>query len=324
MTYAGALGQTQVYNNPGMGVEGDWSSKNPVDSYLAGPGGLVAGVNGVLVGTFVWAVPPVDIDNEPTVVNNFGSGNVAGFIHREQQGLLTVYLQYASLLLPAGFPVTVFNGGDFIVRNNGSTYCNVGMKAYANNGTGLASFALTGTPGTGGSGSASTVAAGTSSATISTINGNILTVPSGSTVTGTLYPGTTLSGTGVSSGTQIVSQISGTPGGIGTYYVSITGQTVASTTISGTYGLLTVGGTVVAGFAVGNTISGSGVVAGTTITALGTGAGGAGTYIVNNNTVVSSTAIAVASNNVETKWVAASAGPAGSLIKITSHIGTFG
>lgn len=324
MTYA-ALGQTQVYNQPGMGVEGDWASKNPVDIYLAGPGGLIAGTGpsaaGVLVGSAVWAVPPVDIDNAPTVVNNFGSGNIAGLIHRDQQGLLTVYLQQASLLVPSGFPITIVNGGDLLVRNNGTTYCNVGMKAYANFGTGLLSFALTGTPGTGGSGSASTVAAGTSSVTGS-IAGNILTVTA--VGSGTVYPGTTISGTGVSSGTQILSQISGTAGGIGTYYVSITGQTVASTTISGTYGLLTVGGTVVSGFAVGDTISGTNVVTGTTITALGTGTGGAGTYIVNNNTVVSSTAISVAANNVETKWVAASAGPAGSLIKITSHIGTYG
>jgi hypothetical protein len=43
--------------------------------------------------------------------------------------------------------------------------------------------------------------------------------------------------------------------------------------------------------AVGSVIAGSGVTAGTTITALGTGSGGAGTYTVGTSQSVSSTAI---------------------------------
>lgn len=49
---------------------------------------------------------------------------------------------------------------------------------------------------------------------------------------GTLYPGMALAGTGVTKGTKILSQISGTTGGVGTYYVDIS-QTVSSTTITG-------------------------------------------------------------------------------------------
>lgn len=48
---------------------------------------------------------------------------------------------------------------------------------------------------------------------------------------GTLYPGNTINGTGVSVGTVILSQLTGTTGGVGTYLVS-TSQTVASTTIT--------------------------------------------------------------------------------------------
>lgn len=48
---------------------------------------------------------------------------------------------------------------------------------------------------------------------------------------GTLYPGATLMGTGVKYGTQIVSQLTGTTGGVGTYQVSFS-QTVASTTVT--------------------------------------------------------------------------------------------
>lgn len=48
---------------------------------------------------------------------------------------------------------------------------------------------------------------------------------------GTIYPGANIKGTGVTPGTVILSQLSGTTGGVGTYQVSIS-QTVASTTIT--------------------------------------------------------------------------------------------
>lgn len=50
---------------------------------------------------------------------------------------------------------------------------------------------------------------------------------------GPLYPGMTITGAGVTAGTRIVSQTTGTDGGTGTYVVSAA-QTVASTTITGT------------------------------------------------------------------------------------------
>jgi len=50
---------------------------------------------------------------------------------------------------------------------------------------------------------------------------------------GTLFPGNTITGTGVTAGTVILNQISGTTGGVGTYTVN-TSQTVASTTITTT------------------------------------------------------------------------------------------
>jgi len=65
--------------------------------------------------------------------------------------------------------------------------------------------------------------------------------------------------------------------------------TGSSSSISGT--TLTVGGTVTGTFAVGMVLSGTGVTAGTTITALGTGTGGAGTYTVSASQTVSATSI---------------------------------
>lgn len=51
---------------------------------------------------------------------------------------------------------------------------------------------------------------------------------------GTLLPGMTITGTGVTAGTYIVVQLTGTPGGAGTYTVN-NSQTVVSTTITGDY-----------------------------------------------------------------------------------------
>jgi len=307
--------QTQVYYNQAPAVEGDFASTNPRAVVLAGPGGLVAG-SSFIIGRAIWLTSSfIDADGAPAVANAFGSGAIAGIAHREQQGLIQQYLQESTMVVPAGFPVTVFDNGDFWVKNNGATQAVPGMKAYANFADGKFTAAATGSP-SGASGSASSIAASTFSVTGS-IAGNVLTVTA--VGSGTVVPGGTISGTSVATGTLIVSQLSGTAGGVGTYAVSIPEQTVSSTTISGTYGTLTVGGTVSGVFGVGQTLSGTNVVAGTAITALGTGTGGAGTYIVNNNTVVSSTAITGATN-VETKFVVRSSALPGELMKISSWL----
>ena len=87
--------------------------------------------------------------------------------------------------------------------------------------------------------------------------------------------------------------------------------------------LLTVGGTVTGTFAVNAVITGTGVVAGTQITAAIGGVGGTGTYVVSTGTGVGSGAIN-ANGNIETKWSAASAGGVGALVKMTSWVGSQG
>lgn len=307
--------QTQVYYNLAPGVEGDFASRNPYANVLAGPGGLVAGSQGLTVGRFAWiSYKYTDADSAPGLAHNFGFGPVAGFVHREQQALITSYLAESTMLVPAGFPVTLMKAGDFWVKNAGSTQAVRGQKAYASFVDGSVTFAATGSAST--ASVTAAIAASTFSATGS-ISGNQLTVTA--VASGTLVAGATISGTSVASGTKIVTQLSGTTGGVGVYAVDIPEQTVASTTISGTYGTMTVSavgsGTVV----VGALLSGSGVTAGTTIRALGTGTGGTGTYIVNNNTVVASTTI-TATTNVETKWTAVSSGLPGELVKISSWV----
>jgi hypothetical protein len=307
--------QVGVNVQPAPAVAGDFASSNPRYSVLAGPGGLVAGSSGVTIGAFAWlSSSSIDQDSAPTIVNNFGSGPVGGFVHREQQGLITTFLSDATMSIPSGFPLTLMSGGDYWVKNSGATEAVPGQYAYANLANGLASFAAANSASTA-SGSSSSVAASTFSVTGS-ISGNVLTVTN--VTSGTLVNGATISGTNVATGTQIVLQLSGTTGGVGTYAVSIPEQTVASTTVSGTYGTLTIGGTVTGTIALGGLLSGTGVAANTTISQFLTGTGGAGTYAVNNNTVVGATSIAV-TTNVQTKWIAMSSAAPGELVKISSQ-----
>ena len=314
--------QTQVFSQPAIGIAGDFASMNPFSVFDVGAGGLVAGPAGVTIGNFAWVTPPLDPNSGPLLCNSFGAGNVSGFVGRNQQGSNSTYLSNAGMTVLGGYGVFLYTGGDFLCVNSGPGQVLRGNKAYANFATGAVTFAATGSPTTGASATGSSIAASTSSVTGS-IAGNVLTV---STVgSGTVYPGTTISGTGVATGTTILSQLSGTAGGIGTYRVSIPLQTVASTTISGTYGTLTVGTVTAGNFAVNDYLNATGsVVAGTQITQLLTGTGGTGTTaVVTNNTVVSSQVISAASN-VETPWYALNSGLAGSIIKISAPVGGYG
>lgn len=302
---------SQVNGVQAPAVAGDFADKNPRVSVIAGPGALVAGAAGVTVGRFAWW------DNaKQSKVSNAGFGPVAGFVARVQQALITAFLAEGSNLIPPGHALTLHSAGAFWVTNDGAGEALVGQKAYANYADGKVSFAATGSPSTA-SGTASSIAAATAISVTGQITDNVLTVTAVST--GTVVPGAILTGTGVATGTQVVQQLTGTAGGIGTYLVNIPDQATASVTIGGTYGTLTVGGTVTGSFGVGNTLSGSGVTAGTTIWGLGTGSGGAGTYIVSPSQTAASTTI-TAATNVETKFVAMSAGPAGGLVKISSHL----
>ena len=233
--------QTQVYDQPAIGVAGDFPDANPRYFYDAGPGGLVAGAAGAIVGRFAWTAPPLDPDNAPTQVNNVGYGNVAGFVFRAQQALNPTYLSFAGNTIQPGFYMGLMTGGSVLATNDGATTALRGMKAYADLTTGKVSFAASGAPKTA-SATASSIATGTAATFTGTINGNVLTA---SGVTNTIYPGAVVSGGTVATNTTILSQIGGTPGGAGQYYVDIGEQTVASASLTATpYVLDTTGGTV--------------------------------------------------------------------------------
>lgn len=315
--------QGTVNTQPAPAVAGDWAGGNPRSHYLAGAGGLVTGPNGLTIARFAWASQSsLDSDNAPAQANNFGAGVPSGLVHRAQQGLNTTFLSNAAMTMPGGFPCELCIGGDLWVKNDGASEATWQMKAYANLTTGQVSFAVTGSPTTAGVLTAS-VAASTFSVTgsIGGTNGNVMTVSA--VGSGTVVNGATISGTNVATGTMVVSQI--TPllageslGGVGRYVVNIPEQNVASTTISGTYGTLTATAVVSGAFVLNGLLSGTGVAAGTVLTQFLTGAGGNGTYVVNNNTVVTSTNI-TETLTVETKWIAMSAGAPGELVKISTY-----
>lgn len=294
--------QTQVNIMPAPAVAGDFASANPRASVLNGPGDPVAGANGVTVGLFAWLtnngydIVSGEYDGY-AICNNFGPGIPTGFVHREQQGLITAFLGQASQVVPTGLPVTLHQAGDFWVTNSGSSAVTIGMKAYANNANGAITFAATGSPTVGGTSTASTIALNNGSASTIAVNsvtgsiaGTTLTVSA--IGTGALAPGMVLSGTNVAVGTTIVKQLTGTTGSTGNYQVSIS-QTVNSTTITTPgYSTMTVGGTVTGYFAAGQTVSGGTTAAGTTILSQISGtAGVAGTYAVTNSQTVTSSSL---------------------------------
>lgn len=299
-------------------VEGDFSDTNPRFTVDAGPGGLVAGAAGLTIARFGWLAGPNDPDGTRTQVDNFGSGKPDGFIHREQQGLNTTYLSEASMFLPQGFPVTLFSGGGFWVKNNGTATAYPGNKCYANTGNGGASFAASGSPGT------ATVTGSigpmpTTSFTGSIAN-DIMTVtvvasgfiPVGATIAGT-------GGGGVASGTKVVSQLSGTRGGVGTYAVSIGEQTVTSAAgMTAAAGLLNVTSVASGTLSVGDILANGSITSGTVISDLGTGTGTTGTYYVDPTQTASSASI-TANVTIETNFVARSTGAAGELVKISNQ-----
>lgn len=301
--------QQQINIQPAPAVAGDFASADPRASVLAGPGQLVAGPNGLILARFAW------LDITQTLASNTGSGLPAGFAGRQSNWgvLITTFLAESSMTVTRGMMVTLHREGDFWVVNSGTTEVVPNLKAYAQYGTGLVTFAATGTPPSGASTTGS-IAAGAGSVTGS-IADDIMTVTA--VGSGTIQVGGTITGSGVATGTTVVAQLTGTANGVGTYRVSIPGQTVASTTLTEAHGVLTVTATGSGAIVLGQTITGTGITTPTFVTAFGTGTGGNGTYIVNNNTVVASTTL-TAAGAIETKWVSASFAAPGELVKMTS------
>lgn len=105
-------------------VEGDFASTNPRASVVSPEGGYVAGTGGVTVGQFAW------VQADGRTVLNSGTGAPTGYIHREQQALITTYLAESGNVIPAGFAVTLMRTGDYFDKVTVAN-ATVGQKAFA-------------------------------------------------------------------------------------------------------------------------------------------------------------------------------------------------
>lgn len=279
--------QRSVNAEPAPAVAGDFASANPRKSMLAGPGALVCGPLGVLVGRFARArnSDGLVFNGDPGVASAVGfvcrSGNVAQ---------LVTWLGQSTMLVAPGREITLHTDVDaWTPFAAGGTK---GQKVFASFADGSA---IAGAAGSSPAGAVVTAVGG--AVVTGAIAGTTLTVSA--VTSGTLGIGSVLSGSGVTGGTTITALGTGT-GGVGTYTVSAS-QTAASTTITATNQIMTVTGVSSGTLAVGQPISGSGVTAGSTITGLGTGTGGVGTYTISAAQQFNSATV-TAVGAVETSW----------------------
>ena len=205
--------QTRVNLQNPLGVEGDFASANPRATALTTDGGaLIAGPSGVAIGQFAW------IGADGRTVSNSGQYPALpdGFVHRDQQGLLTQYLQAAGSIIPPGFPVTLMRQGDFLDKNTGPSSITRYSTLYASYIDGsLQTAAATAGSVTATLGSTNTASLGATFTGAASVASNQLVV---SAVTGLISVGDTVSGSGITGGQTILSGPVG--GGAGTYTLS--------------------------------------------------------------------------------------------------------
>lgn len=297
--------QKQVNLTPAPAVAGDFASSNPRATVLAGPGGLVAGSGGVTVGKFAW----VDTDGVTARSRGTAAKSPSGFVHREQQALIQVYLTESGMNIPVGFPVTLHNEGDFWAVNGGSGSFAVGDAVYANYADGtVAQSAATNASATGSMGATFTASG----------SGTNLTV---SAVTGVLTPGETLgTTTGIPAGTTILSQTSGTTGGAGVYVTSVA-TTISAATATSFGTVLTVTAVASGSLDIGESVTGAGIPTGAVLASQVSGAtGGVGVYLLSlpATAYAASTTVTSVGGVAATGWKAQSSAAVGELVKIST------
>lgn len=220
--------QKTVNIQPGVGQAGDFAAANLRTTVIAGPGGFIAAPSprAPIVGNFAWGnqnpafvdLGNLDVHGNPAVGTLLGqyalgtyygeAGAEIGFVHREAQIPIYPYLADNTYAYVQGQIISLYNEGDFWATfAAGAT---VGQKVFANYKDGSVYGAATGT------------STQTASVTAALANTGVLTV----TVvgSGTIHVGDV----NKANGFAVLSQLSGTAGGVGTYQTSLTGTTIGS------------------------------------------------------------------------------------------------
>lgn len=202
--------QTFVNRQQPPAAAGDFASANPRMSLMAPDAGFVAVAPGCYVGRFAWGSYEAE-----TAHNYFALESRLGFVHREQQTLLTDFLQSDSLLVPEGYPVTLMTRGDFWA--NFAAGGTAGQKVYADPVTGLATADVTG--------QAVVVAITAALATT-----GVLTVSAVDAAD--LAVGQLVIADDMPAGAYIAAQLSGSAGDTGTYRLEVGGVTLTGTVLA--------------------------------------------------------------------------------------------
>lgn len=130
--------QTSVNYTWPQGYPGALASANPRRSVISPEAGFRAEPDGLTIAAFAW------VGEDDLTVYNTGTGTPTGFVHRDQQGLTTQYLQSSTMRIPAGFGVTLSEGGDFWAV--ASTDAQRGQAVYAATTDGTLQTANAGAP----------------------------------------------------------------------------------------------------------------------------------------------------------------------------------
>lgn len=271
--------QTEINNQPAPAEAGDFFGVNPRASMLGGPEQWSAPEGGAVVGRFLWADP-----NAGDVTQYFRAGCQIGFLHRENNAVITEFLAEASFVVYEGLPITLFDQGDFWgLFAAGAT---PGQRVWANPGDGsliaggssapaLDSYtASAGFGGTSQQGAAFSIAITSNVATVSALTGGY--VDEGTVVTSANITGVALG-----------ARLTGSAGGIGTF--TMTHANVTIETATGANEVLTVTAVTQGALKVGAVVDSTGADA--TVVALMSGTGGTGTYEVSTSARVASGAV---------------------------------
>lgn len=170
---------------PPPAVPGDFAGANIRANVIAGPGAFVASPLGVSVGVFAWANP-----NSGIASTYFQPNAAGGFVHKEQQAIITEFLGVSGVGIVGGDAVTVMDQGDFWGWfTSGGT---AGQKVYADPVTGALTANATGN---------SVVGANTAAS----ITAGVLTTTDADQSGSALAVGQIIAGAGIPAGTYILS-----------------------------------------------------------------------------------------------------------------------
>jgi hypothetical protein len=261
--------QSFVNNELPIGVPGDFASVNPHASVNGGQGQFVAAPGGVNVAVFGWFDPSTGLGHNYYTPNSF-----LGFVHRENNGLITQFLGIATMQVVPGNIVTGQEAGEFL--GIFAAGCSAKQKVYCDPVTGALSAAATGGSITGGNTGAS-VANSVLTTTDADATGTAAAVGM-IAYNGGLPPGTYIaSAAGTGSGTHLwnLANVDGTaiPNIAGPVTISLRGiietnyttmEAVAANATSDTAalavtGILTIGGTITGTWEAGQFVSGAGI-----------------------------------------------------------------